>query len=137
MKEICTNKEEDININNIMNYIPRCPNCNLIPSLKLNYKEGKPMINYECENNHKGNITLEEYMEISNKYSLTKQNCDECNKNQNGIKADYSYCNNCNKFLCNLCLDKHKNDGDNQKLIQIYLVFIVLNVKRIFVYIVK
>ena len=29
-----------INLDNV----PRCPNCNLISSLKLNYKEGKPII---------------------------------------------------------------------------------------------
>ena len=36
--------------------ITRCVECNLICLLKLNYKEGKPFINYECENGHKGNI---------------------------------------------------------------------------------
>ncbi len=45
------------------NYIPRCPECNLISSLELNYKESKPIINYICENNHKGNIPLEEYLQ--------------------------------------------------------------------------
>ena len=57
-------------INNIPNEAPpvinnqdnitRCIECNLICSLKLNYKEGKPFINYECENDHKGNISLKE-----------------------------------------------------------------------------
>ena len=42
--------------------IPRCPDCNLICSLKLNYKKGNSMIDYECENKHKGNISLKEYM---------------------------------------------------------------------------
>ena len=36
--------------------IARCPNCNLICSLEINYKEGNSMIEYECENKHKGNI---------------------------------------------------------------------------------
>ena len=40
--------------------IPRCPSCNLISSLKLNYEENKPMINYECENNNIGHILREE-----------------------------------------------------------------------------
>ena len=107
MKDIYTPNEKDLRINNIIDYIPRCPNCILIPSLKLNYKEGKPMINYECENNHKGNISLEEYMKVFNKYALTKQNCDECNKSQKEIKTDFLYCNKCNKFLCTICLEKH------------------------------
>ena len=54
MEEIYTKNDNDLNINNIsIDCIPRCLDCNLIPSLKLNYNEGKPMINYECENNHK------------------------------------------------------------------------------------
>ena len=39
-------KEKGLNIDNI----PRCPECNLISSLKLNYKESKPIIHYICEN---------------------------------------------------------------------------------------
>ena len=88
----------------------------LIPSLKLTYKDGKSMLNFECENNHKGDISLEEYIQIFNKYDLTKQNCEECNKNQKESKADYLYCNSCNKFLCLLCLNKHKKNEDNHKL---------------------
>ncbi len=38
--------------------IPRCPECNLISSLKLNYKDGKSSINYSCENNHNGDIII-------------------------------------------------------------------------------
>ena len=34
---LCLN---DINLDNI----PRCPNCNLISLLKLNYKEGKELL---------------------------------------------------------------------------------------------
>ena len=30
MKDIFTRNEKVLNINNIMDYIPRCPNCNLI-----------------------------------------------------------------------------------------------------------
>ena len=30
------------------NDITRSPHCNLICSLKLNFKEGNPMIDYEC-----------------------------------------------------------------------------------------
>ena len=93
-------KNEEINnINNIDN-ISRCINCNLICSLKLYYKEGKSFINYNCENNHKGDITLEEYLQKYNNYSLLKQKCEECNKNQNEIKGDYFYCCKCNKFIC-------------------------------------
>ena len=47
-----------INIDLSLNNITRCPDCNLISSLKLNYKEGKPIINYYCENYHNGNMNI-------------------------------------------------------------------------------
>ena len=55
--------------------IPRCIDCNLICSLQLNYKDGIPYINYECENKHKGNILLKDYMLKYNKFSLSKEKC--------------------------------------------------------------
>ena len=107
--ELCLN---NINLDNI----PRCPNCNLISLLKLNYKEGKPIINYSCENNHKGDISLEEYLQKYNTYSLTKQDCDECKKKQNEIKGDFSFCSQCNKFLCPTCVVNHPN-GEKHNVI--------------------
>ena len=68
--------------------IPWCPECILISYLKLNYKEGIPTINYYCENNHKGDISLDEYMKKYNNHSLIKQKCEDCNKNQNEVKGD-------------------------------------------------
>ena len=79
--------------------IPRCLECNLISSLKLYYKEGKPIINYFCENNHKGDISLEEYMSKYNNHSLLKQKCEECNKNQNEVKGDLFLVNISSKFF--------------------------------------
>ena len=102
--------DEAFCLNNInLDTIPRCPNCNLISLLKLNYKEGKPIINYSCENNHKGDISLEEYLQKYNTYSLTKQDCTECKKKQNEIKGDFFFCSQCNKFLCHSCILNHSN----------------------------
>ena len=98
--------------------IPRCIDCNLICSLQLNYKKGIPIINYECENNHKGNITLNDYMMKYNKFAISKEKCGICGKNQKEIKGDFFYCSKCKKFLILYV-----------KYIQIYIVFIVLNVK--------
>ena len=83
--ELCLN---DINLDNI----PRCPNCNLISLMKLNYKEGKPVINYNCENNHKGGISLEEYLQKYKANSLTKQDRGECKKKQNEIWKEAFCC---------------------------------------------
>ena len=62
--------------------IPRCIDCNLICSLQLNYNDGKPLINFECENNHKGTILLKDYMLKYNKFALSKEKCVICSKNQ-------------------------------------------------------
>ncbi len=53
--------------------ITRCVECNLICLLKLNYKEGRPFINYECENGYKGNILLKDYINEYNKFSISKE----------------------------------------------------------------
>ena len=53
--------------------ITRCIECNLICLLKLNYKEGRPFINYECENGYKGNILLKDYINQYNKFSISKE----------------------------------------------------------------
>ena len=102
------NTKEEVALFNIDN-IPRCPECILIAALKLNYKDGKPNINYSCENNHKGDISLDEYMKKYNNYSLLKQKCEECNKKQNEVKGDFMFCCKCNKFLCLSCIANHLN----------------------------
>ena len=102
------NTKEEAALFNIDN-IPRCPECILIAALKLNYKDGKPNINYSCENNHKGDISLDEYMKKYNNYSLLKQKCEECNKKQNEVKGDFMFCCKCNKFLCLSCIANHLN----------------------------
>ena len=90
--------------------IPRCLECNLISSLKLSYKENKPIITYSCENNHNGNIPLEEYLQKYNNHSLLKQKCEDCNKSQNEVKGDFFFCCKCNKFICHSCSLNHPNN---------------------------
>ena len=102
-------KQNNNQLYNNLDNIPRCPDCNLIPSLKLYYKQEKPIINYYCENNHKGDISLDEYMNKYNNNSLSKQKCEECNKNQNEIKDGLFYCSKYNKFLCHSFIVKHQN----------------------------
>ena len=90
--------------------ILRCIDCNLICSLELNYKEGIPYIEYKCEKGHKNNILLKDYMIKSNEFSLSKEKCNECKKNQKEIKGNFFYCSKCDKFLCYQCLNNHKNE---------------------------
>ena len=93
--------------------IPRCIDCNLICSLQLNYNDGKPLINFECENNHKGNILLKEYMLKYNKFALSKEKCGICGKNQKEVKGDFIYCTKCKQFLCYPCVGNHKTEDNH------------------------
>ena len=95
--------------------IPRCPECNLICSLILEYNEDNPNINYKCENKHKGIISLEEYMSKYNKFALSKEKCDGCGKIQKDIKGTFGYCSKCIKFLCYPCQLNHPN-GDRHDI---------------------
>jgi len=110
-------KEDTPNIND-MNFdnITRCPDCNLISSLKFYYKEGKPNINYCCENNHNGDILLDNYIKKYNDHSLLKEKCQDCNKNQNEIQGEFYYCYICKKFICIQCLLKHPNNGKHNAI---------------------
>ena len=97
--------------------IPRCLECNLICLLKLNYRKRVPTIYYECENGHNGFITLKDYLNKYNKFSLTNEKCKECGKNQKQVKIDFLYCLTCSKFLCNSCqINKHPN-GEKHSII--------------------
>ena len=78
--------------------IPRCIDCNLICSLELNYKDEKPYINFECENKHKGTILLNDYILKYNKFSLSKEKCGICGKNQKEVKGDFFFVLNVNNF---------------------------------------
>ena len=95
----------EFNINNIL----KCPQCNLIPSFKLDYKEGNSNAIYKCENKHEGIISLKEIISNSSNYSFSIKKCEECGEN----KKDYLYCSNCNKFLCSNCLIIHLNKNHN------------------------
>ena len=102
------NNDECLTTNNFQNEIPRCPNCNLICSINLIKKSNQSFINYSCENNHQGEILLIDYLNICNKYSLSKEICSDCKKTQNEIKGEFFYCTKCHVFICNFCQNNHK-----------------------------
>ena len=100
--------DKDISLKNIT----RCPECNLIISLSIYYKEIIPYVIYYCENNHKGEISLEEYLQNYNNHSLSKEKCLKCNTIQSEANGNFSFCCKCNKFICNSCIINHpNNDG--------------------------
>ena len=98
------------------NDIPRCEQCNLIPLIELNYYQGSPHILYTCQNKHKGNLSLCEYMKKSKNNSIFKEKCKNCSSEYNDIVF---YCTKCKVFACKRCLEEH-NDEYNHMLIQKY-----------------
>ena len=70
-----------------------------------------PYVNYYCENNHKGEISLEEYLQKYNNYSLSKEKCSECNRIQSEANGYFSFCYKCNKFICHSCIINHPNNN--------------------------
>ena len=108
--------------NNIsLENITRCPKCNLVPSLSINYKEIIPYANFSCENKHKGEVSLEQYLQEYKTHSLSKEKCSECNIIQNEANGNFSFCCKCNKFICHSCIINHpNNDGHNTTNINRY-----------------
>ena len=108
--DIFYNNQNEFIINKLyLDDIPRCPDCNLICSLQLNYEQGIAIINFECENKHKGTILLKDYMTKYNKFALSNEKCSFCGKKQKEIKGNFFYCIDNKIFLCNLCLKNNIN----------------------------
>ncbi len=104
---------EKLNNNNNQNVssfgfgdIKRCLNCFKIPLIELIERNNEYFIKYKCENNHKGEISLEEYFK-NDKHKLNKLNCEECNQNQENNFYSLNYCINCQKILCHNCIKNH------------------------------
>ena len=119
-KKISSNEISEVSTLNEFNTndIPRCIKCNLICSINLNYIGNyEPRIIYECENGHYGNISLEEYLNKYNNFSLLKEKCSNCGKVQKDSKGDFFYCSICRIFICNSCQIKH--NGDNHSIMNI------------------
>ena len=76
-------KSENNNTQNMSSFkiedIRRCFDCNKIPLIELIEKNDEYFIKYNCEDGHKGEVSLEEYLK-NDKYSLNKLNSVKCNK---------------------------------------------------------
>ena len=106
-------EECNMEIKTVKDYIdsiPRCPECNLIPSLKLKYNDKKdvPSVIYKCERGHEGTMLLEKYINDFNKNSLTNEKCEKCGKSQKEKNEDLFYDNSKDKFICYQCQQKNK-----------------------------
>ena len=116
-KKITTNDKDTKKEFNLKD-IPRCINCSLICSLKLDYIGNfEPRIIYECENGHSGNISLEDYM---NKYNIFNEICSNCRKRQEEEEEELFYCSVCKVFICLSCIKYHKGDKHSTTNIRRY-----------------
>ena len=104
-KNISSNDKENSKNEFNLKDIPRCMKCNLICSIKLNYIGNfEPRIIYECEKGHSGNISLEDYMNNCNKFSLLEETNFKCDKSD---KEEIFYCSVCKIFVCLSCIKNH------------------------------
>ena len=93
-------------IQNKGNYIMRCPDCILIPSIKMKFENNE--IEYKCENKHKNTLPYDKFVNESKKYSLNNIKCLNCNNNKSDNDNNtYSYCFKCKNFICSKCLNEH------------------------------
>ena len=105
-------------IQNKVNYIMRCPECILIPSIKLKFENNE--IEYECENKHKNNISYDKFVNESKKYSFNNIKCLNCNNNNtDNYNNAYSYCFKCKNFICDNCFKDHKKIKEHEFYIPI------------------
>ena len=92
------------------NFIPRCPKCLLVPSIKLIYENNDCKIEYNCQNKHSDIIPFNLFEKDCQNFSLEKVGCLECKKEKEKNKElNYFYCFQCQQTICGLCVHKHKN----------------------------
>ena len=94
--------------------IKRCFKCFKIPLIEINEKENEYNIKYYCENNHKGEVSIDNFLK-EQKNILNKIPCDDCNKKQENEFFKFFYCITCKKYLCIDCLPKHS--GKQEQII--------------------
>lgn len=96
------------------NNIMKCPQCNLICSIK--YDEYDYLkIKYNCENGHSGNEKLRDFFTKSLSNHCEKVICFNCkDKCEIDNYKNYYYCINCSSFFCNLCGHFHQNDTNHK-----------------------
>ena len=105
MSDKLNNLEEAPTYEPLDNIYYNCTECSsLIEILEIN----KEIIKFKCLNNkHERTMEINDYLEKMKKYNNIKINNDKCNIHNNNKYS--SYCFNCNKHLCNECLENREH----------------------------
>ena len=85
-------------ISSLNKYLYNCSECSSNIEI-ISLDENK--INFKCNNNHKINIEVKEYLEKMKNFNNMKLNYNKCNIHNEEYK---SYCFECNIHLCDKCL---------------------------------
>ena len=93
---------------NKVNFITRCPECILIPSIKLKFDSNE--IEYQCENKHHNSLKYDKFINESKKHSLNNIQCSKCN-NKKSDDLSFFYCFKCKNFICGNCINEHKKNN--------------------------
>ena len=92
----------------------RCYDCNLIPEIKLIYNDkddynDKIQIFYKCENNHKGIVSINDFMIKSINFDIYNILCSNNEKHIQNDRISFIYCIQCDSFFCPECHKQHEN----------------------------
>ena len=88
--------------------------CNLIPEIALNYNDNndyneKIQIFYKCEDNHKGIISINDFINKSINYDIYNILCSNNEKHIQNDRTSFIYCIQCDSFFCPECHKQHEN----------------------------
>jgi len=83
----------------------RCPLCPKFAKITINHLKNE--IISECPDNHYMKLDYASFLTKSTDHPLSTTKCSLCNSFLQAGK----FCVECNKYLCNDCLEKHKNNS--------------------------
>lgn len=86
-------------------YEIRCPLCPKFAKITINNLKNE--IISECPDNHYMKLDYASFLAKSTDHPLSTTKCSLCNSSSQTEK----FCVECNKYLCNECLEKHKNNS--------------------------
>ena len=85
----------------------RCPECFLIPIIKLINEDNEIIIEIKCEKNHIEKIKLKEFYKKTTAINIYDALCYNNNDHNQKDKTSFIYCMECEHFFCPECHGNH------------------------------